>query len=160
MSCDCINTATSIAEEIVMDLDNDSSLSVSYITSWIRNNVGKVNNMLGVSFELDNNLEYTPCIDNNVKDIIKNMYICHYYNLQAKSNLGASAFDVIEVRDGDSVGRVANKTDKAKVLATIAKQCSEDLAEVIKFYKANRCLPMSISSATTSMYLFSRDDDN
>jgi hypothetical protein len=159
MSCDCINTVTSIADEIISDLDNDSSLSTSYVATWVRNNVGKVNNLIGTSFDLDENLEYTPCVDQNIKDIIKWLFICQYYKNAAKSNLGASAYDWSEVREGDSVVRRVSKNEIAKTFLQLSSQCSEDLKDLIKYYKVNSCLPASMSSATTNMFLYNRVDD-
>ena len=159
MSCDCVNTITSIADEIISDLDNDSSLSTSYVATWVRNNVGKVNNMLGTSFELDENQEYTPCISQDVKDIIKHLYQCNYWSMQAKANLGASAWNVTELIEGDNKIRVASKTDNAKILTSMAKDCNAELLNIIKFYKTNHTLPSSLSSWNSPMDLYERTDD-
>lgn len=160
MSCDCVNTVISIASELINDLDNDSSLSASYISSWLRSNIGKLNNLISTSFELDNSMEFTPCMDDNQKDIYKDVFFCHYWSLQAKANLGAAAYSLIEVAEGDSKVRVASKTDNAKVFAGLVKDCQSNLKDMARFYKLNKCLPKSISSATTNMYLYSRENDN
>jgi hypothetical protein len=140
-------------------LDNDSSLSTSYVATWIRNNVGKVNNLVGTSFDLDENLEYTPCINQSIKDIIKHLYVCHYWSMQAKANFGASAFDITELREGDNTIRLSNKTDNAKIFSSMAKDCNVELMNIIKFYKANSVLPASLSSFNSPMYLYSRTED-
>lgn len=159
MSCDCANTITSIAGELIDDLNNDSSLSASYLSSWLRNNIGKLNNVIGTSFTIGSDDEITPCINDDQKDIFKQLYICWYYQFKANSNLGASGYEVLEVRDGDSVVKVASKTEIAKTYLTIAKTCNENITFLIKYYNKYRALPKSMSAFDTNQYLYSRQDD-
>jgi hypothetical protein len=159
MSCNCTNDVTTVAGELLNDLDNDSSLTVSYLSTWLQNNVGLLNNLIGTEIEIDENSEFSPCLTDDQKVLLKGLYICHYWSQQAKANLGASAYTPLEVRDGDRMGRFASKTDNAKIFTTMAKDCNTNLLLMVKSYKQGQVIPMSMSAHDTNMYLYPRIDD-
>lgn len=153
------NTVTDIAQEIISDMDNDSSLSISYISTWLRDNIGKLNNSIGASFKINELLEFTPCINNDEKDIFKWLFICQYYANQAKNNLGASMYDWSEIKEADSVVRRVSKNEIAKTYLQLSSQCKESLKQIILYYKTNRALPRSLSSYNSPMWKYDRVND-
>lgn len=152
------NTVENIAQEIILDLDNDASLSVSYVQLWLIGNIGKLNNAIGTNIQLSCN-DFNPLPTDDQKDILKWYFTCRYYANLAKNSLGAAAYDFSEVSEGDSTIRKVSKNEIAKTYNTLAKQCEESLKEVIKFYRMNNALPRSQSSFDTPMYLYSRVND-
>jgi len=152
------NSVADIAAEIKFDLDNDSSLSEAYIASWLRGAIGQLNNSIGTSYVIDENLEFSPCISNEAKDIFKWLFICRYYDIQAKSQLGASAYSWTEVRENDTVFRRVSNNEIAKTFLQLSKQCKESLSQIIRYYKTNRALPVSLSSATSPQTVTTRNE--
>lgn len=152
------NTVESIAAEIILDLDNDSSLSASYVQSWLVGNIGKLNNSIGSNIQMVCD-GFSPAPTDDQKDIFKWLFTCKYYANLAKNNLGAAMYDWSEVSEGDSTIRRVSKNEIAKTYNVMAKQCEESLKDAIKYYKTNNALPRSQSAYDTPMYLFSRIND-
>ncbi len=163
MSTDCTsnypNTISDIAQEIISDLNTDTSLSIAYLSTWIRDNIGKLNNAIGSSICIGENLEFVPCITNDQKDILKWFFTCKYYANLARANLGAAAYDWVEMREGDTVIRTVSKNEIAKTYAQLASQCETSLKEIIKFYRMNHALPKSMSAWDSPMWLYPRVND-
>lgn len=153
------NEINTIAQEIISDLDNDSSLSLSYVSTWLRNNIGKLNNAIGTSFVLNDSLELSPCIDNDQKDIFKWLFTCSFYRNQSKKNLGATSYDWVSIEEGDSKIRRVSKNDIAKTLMALSKDCEESLKQIIMYYKTNKALPRSLSSYNSPDWKFARVSD-
>lgn len=152
------NTVESIADEIILDLDNDASLSSSYVQQWLMGNIGKLNNAIGGSITVDCS-EFNPLPNDDQKDILKWSFICNYYSNLAKNSLGAAAWDFSEVSEGDSTIRKASRNEIAKSYNEMAKQCKLSLKETIQYYKTNNSLPRSLSSFDTNQWLYSRVSD-
>jgi hypothetical protein len=158
MSCNCTNDVTTVAGELLNDLDNDSSLTVSYLSTWLQNNVGLLNNLIGTEIEIDENSEFSPCLTDDQKVILKNLYICHYYAQQAKANLGASGW--IKVEEGDNRVTKTSPTENAKVFFNLAKECNANILQIVKSYKQGQSIPTSMSAHDTNQYLYPRVNDN
>ena len=154
-----INTVADMAAEIISDMGNDSSLSVAYLSSWLRNNIGKLNNAIGSAIDINDNLEFYPSITNDQKDIFKWMFICQHYSNQARANLGAGAYDWSEIVEFDSRIRRVSKNEIAKTFLQLSSQCSESLKQIILYYKTNKALPLSLSSWNSLSLLYPRSDD-
>lgn len=156
------NTVVDIATEIKYDLGNDQSLSVAYISTWIRNSIGSLNNSIGTNYRIDENLEIYPSICNDEKEILKWLFICKYWDNVVRSYAGAGAYDpndFIEIREGDSLIRKPSKNEFAKTAAGAAKECRESLRQITLYYKKNRALPTSLSSATSPRIMLIRRSD-
>ena len=154
------NNISTISLEIHSELSDDSSLSISYIAGWLRDNVGNLNNAIGTSFNIDGTtLDLDSVITEDQKSIFKSLFYCKYYNNMANKNLGASGFDWIAIDEADSKIRRASKTDIAKVFLSIAKDCNENLNKMIFYYKNNKALPRSSSSWSSPMIQFRRVND-
>ena len=153
------NTVADIASEIKLDIESDSTLTESYIATWIRNNIGMLNNAIGTCYIIDENLELSPCINNDEKDILKWLFLCRYYDRQANQNLGASAYSWTRMEEGDSKFQRVSNNEVAKTFLQLSKQCKESLATITNFYKRNRALPTSLSSATSPQTMLVRVAD-
>ena len=95
-------TFTDIADEIYEELGSPTDVSISSITYWLRNNVGKLNNLLGCSFSIsESDYELTTSLDTQQKDIFKKIYLIYYYQRKISSNSTAMGYDSIMQLDRD-----------------------------------------------------------
>ena len=153
-------TLAAIAAEIQNELSEDSSLSVLYLTTWLRDNIGRLNAAIGTSFKIDvDTLEISENLSEDQKVIFKSIYYCQYYSNMANKNLGATGFAWVSIEEGDSKIRRASKTDIAKAFIGMAKDCQENLNKMIFYYKMNKALPSSLSSWNSPMWQYPRISD-
>lgn len=158
---DCNNlTLAAIAAEIKNELSEDSSLTIIYLTTWLRDNIGRLNNAVNTSYTVDvDTLELSGNLTEDQKVIFKNIYFCQYYSNMANKNLGATGFAWVSIEEGDSKIRRASKTDIAKAFMGMAKDCQENLNKMIFYYKMNKALPSSLSSWNSPMLQYGRVND-
>ena len=107
-----------IAEETFRELGEPSTISVPAIATWLRNNIGGLNNSLNTEFEVDaTTLEIQQEVDTKQVDIseyetfiFKRMYVVHYYEILIRKSAGAASTDtVVEVSQDGMRVRKANK---------------------------------------------------
>ena len=81
------NTVTSVSQEIYEELGDTSSTSIAAIASWVRRNIGGLNNLLNTSFIIqeNNNFEIAPDLSDIEKYIFKKMYSIYYFDLKIKN---------------------------------------------------------------------------
>ena len=99
-----------IAEETFRELGEPSTISVPAIATWLRNNIGGLNNAINTEFEINtSSLEIERKVDSKMADIteyetfiFKKMYVVHYYEILVRQSAGAASTDtVVEVsQDG------------------------------------------------------------
>lgn len=154
------NSVADIAQEILLEMDGLSGISEPYLISWLRANIGLLNTAIGTKFVINSEtLEFCPAIQEDQKSLLKWMFSCTYWERIARSNLGASGYSVQSVEEGDSKIRLTSKTDVAKAATALAKDCRESLKQMILYYKTNKALPRSLSSATSPMWQYPRVSD-
>ena len=98
-----------IGNEIYMELGEPTSLSIPAIAFWLRTNIGNLNSRINTTYDIDpTTFEITPAVGHKEKDILKKLYMVHYYDAQLRSSLGAASTDTwVEISsDGTSVRRV------------------------------------------------------
>mgnify|MGYP003436807382 FL=1 len=158
---DCNNlTLAAIAAEIKNELSEDSSLSISYLTTWLRDNIGRLNTLIGTCYTIDSEtLEISDNLTEDQKTIFKSVFYCHYYSNMANKDLGASGFAWTAIDEADTKIRRASKTDIAKTFILLSKDCNENLNKMVFYYKTNKALPRSLSSWNSPVFLYSRVDD-
>ena len=156
-----------IANEIYMELGELSSLSIPAIAFWLRTNVGNLNARLNTSYEIDSDFEITPEMGLKEKDILKKLYMIHYYDAQLRSSLGAASTDTwVEISsDGTSVRRV-NKIQQSQTYQTAKKIELEELEKLVHSYKVSASEPIQVAGTDTTEGYYSpnttqiRDKDN
>ena len=150
-----------IAQEIYMELDEPSSLSIPAIAFWLRSNVGTLNNYIDTRFKInDDSLEIEAFNDDsNVdvqigreeKSILKKMYMVHYYALKLRETLGAAASDpMIEVTSDGATVRKINKNELSKTYAQAKRFEYEELQTLIAGYKKFEFLPLQVAGDDTT----------
>jgi len=149
-----------IAQEIYMELDEPSSLSIPPIAFWLRSNVGTLNNYIDTRFKInDDSLEIEAFEhDSNVdvqigreeKSIFKKMYMVHYYALKLRETLGAAASDpMIEVTSDGATVRKINKNELSKTYTSLKRQEYEEMMEMVSAYKLRLSAPVQVAGDDT-----------
>ena len=147
-----------IAEETFRELGEPSTISVPAIATWLRNNIGGLNNALNTEFEIDaTSLEIEQEVDKKQVEIneyetfiFKRMYVIHYYELLIRQSAGAASTDtVVEVSQDGMRIRKANKLAVMKELTNTKKEESDSLFKAINFYKTNKAKPRQVAGDDT-----------
>ena len=147
-----------IAEETFRELGEPSTISVPAIATWLRNNIGGLNNAINTEFEINtSSLEIERKVDSKMADIteyetfiFKKMYVVHYYEILVSQSAGAASTDtVVEVSQDGMRVRKANKINVLKELTATKKQEVEDLFRAINFYKTNKAQPRQVAGDDT-----------
>jgi hypothetical protein len=144
-------TFTDIADEIYEELGSPTDVSISSITYWLRNNVGKLNNLLGCSFSIsESDYELTTSLDTQQKDIFKKIYLIYYYQRKISSNSTAMGYDsIIQLdRNGNKV-RFANPNEVSKFYLSLKKDEEASLKTLINSYKFNNIKPVQVAGDDT-----------
>ena len=148
-----------IAQEIYSELGNPSDMSIPPISSWLRANIGVLNNRINKSFTiLDSTFEFTPDLGLNEESILKLMYYVHYFNLKVLSSLGAAGIDsVLEVSDGGGMVRKINKNELSKTWIAARKDATEALNLIVRDYIRNDAKPLQVVGDDTVRGYYSAD---
>ena len=150
-----------IANEVYMELGELSSLSIPAIAFWLRTNVGSLNTRINSTYSIGTDFEITPDLGLKEKDILKKMYMVHYYDTQLRSSLGAASTDTwVEISsDGTSVRRV-NKIQQSQTYQTAKKIELEELEKLVHAYKVDACSPIQVAGNDTTEGLYSRSSNS
>ena len=143
-----------IADEIFQELGSPSDISLSVIASWLRNNVGKLNNLLNCEFEVsETTYELTTSLDIQQKDIFKKMYMVYYYQRKISANSTAMGYDsIIELdRNGNKV-RFANPNEVSKLYRGLKSDEEAGLKTLVNTYKRNQTKPIQVSGYDVFSY--------
>lgn len=135
-------TVEDIAEEIISESEL-SDVTVLQVSSWIRGNVGRLNVLISTSFELDDNLEFSPAVGHEVKDVIKCMYSVRYLKNIAKNYLGLTLTNPVSIRDDVSQITFANINEIAKNARQMYKDEQDKLDGLVKAYHMNAFTPQT-----------------
>ena len=141
-----------IANEVYMELGELTSLSVPAIAFWLRTNIGNLNARLNTTYVIDpGTFEITPDLGLKEKDILKKLYMIHYYDAQLRSSLGAASTDTwVEISsDGTSVRRV-NKIQQRQTYQTAKKIELDELEKLVHAYKVSASAPIQVAGTDTT----------
>lgn len=133
-----VDLATSIWNT---EINQDPITSIPAICSYIRYNIGDLNNLLGTSFTLNvDNLEIYDENQNEISPqammIYKYLYLLSYYARQIRANLGSGGATITlsYQSDGGAI-RTVDKTAVAKVYQQLRKDVEEKMKELVNKYK-------------------------
>jgi len=124
---------------------SDTGTSVSTTVSWLQSNLGKLNSHLRTEFILSGDRDggvsglepvISPDMTQIQSGIYNEMYFCYWLNKKSRQMVGSMDYDWVEMQGEDQgkVKRVSN-TEKSKVYKDLAKDCQENLKELIKEYQ-------------------------
>jgi hypothetical protein len=126
-----------ISQEIFeTEFGSETGIGVSEtsISGWLQANLGKLNVQLYSCFSGDNS-----SLDDEAADIHKGLYMYDYYQKQSvkalRGVLDASLGDsILEVREGDSYVKRANKNEMAKTFRSVANDYKSDVDMMVGRY--------------------------
>lgn len=149
------NKLIDIAEEIHISLDQPSDISIVGTVFWLRGNIGLLNIRTTENFEVAENGEITPEINDDAKAIFKKLYSIYYYGRMISSNLGASGFSSVQEIDSDGAKiKMVNKTELAKIYKDLKKQEEESLVSLLNLYRFNKGRPKAVHGDDTVFELY------
>lgn len=134
-----------IGEELFLELDKPSDISISSISYYLKINLGSLNNSLDTNFTIDDAQTLDPTPSESVKVIFKKQYLVYYYGKKSLSNLGAAALDsVIDISsDGARVRRVS-KNDVSKSFNLLKQSAQRELNDLVNAYRLGQIDPLAI----------------
>ena len=138
-----------IANEIYLDLNSPSDLSLAAISFWIRGNIGALNSLLfsnfvvsETTFEIVDAEDSTAEININAVAILKKMYMIHRYAVIIRSKLTSiDSDDVVEVAHNDTKVRKLDKNQLIKTISAEKKQEEESLKLLVSAYRGKQFVP-------------------
>ena len=136
-----------ISDEVNFELNSPSDISISFISFWLRRNVGKLNNLIGTTFTIttDSPFNFSSALSEEQKDIYKHLFKIYYWQKKINDNLGASNFDVVqEVTSDGATIRVVNKNTIALTYIQLRNQEIEALKNMVNGYKLGSFDPLSV----------------
>lgn len=141
------NTVTSVSQEIYEELGDTSSTSIAAIASWVRRNIGGLNNLLNTSFIIqeNNNFEIAPDLSDIEKYIFKKMYSIYYFDLKIKNTGSLIDTDFISIKDDFGSVQKINSNEILKSFYSIRKQDYEELRDLVNRYRSNNSGPRQVA---------------
>lgn len=132
-----------LSQELYEELSSPTDISMASISFWIRSNLGRLNNLLGTSFDInETNLEITPDMNINISSIFKGLY--HIYNIErlARGSFGASS--VVEIQSDGGIARLSSSTEKGKAYLQLRNQMKDALDDEISNYLNAGTEPLAV----------------
>lgn len=141
-----MNKIIDISSDLYLEIGEPSNISVPYITSWLRANIGVLNNEIDTSYTIDpSTLEILPDLTDDESAILKQIFLIRYYAKEATRALQAAVNnDIIEVREGDATIRLHNKTETAKTYVQLRKDAETKLLDQVGKYRMNKSSPQQV----------------
>ena len=119
-----------------------------YISGWLANNVGMLNNRLFTSFEVSgSNFTPTGSFKQEERAVYKQMYLYEFYTKKTRQVLRGidSSVDFITLREGDSMITRTNKNELAKTYRGLANDSKEELEKLITAYNMYQAEPLQVA---------------
>lgn len=136
-----------IADEINFELNSPSDISISFISFWLRRNVGKLNNLISTTFTItaDSPYNFSSVLSEEQKDIYKHLFKIYYWQKKINDNLGSSSFDIVqEVSSDNMIIRTVNKNEISKTYLQLRNQEIEALKNMVNGYKLGSFDPLAV----------------
>jgi hypothetical protein len=142
----------SLADEIFgNEFEYDSGVAQFYfISGWLANNIGALNNKLFTSFEVNgDNITPTGTFQQEERAVYKQMYLCNFYTKKTRQILRGidSTVDFITLREGDSMITRTNKNELAKTYRGLANDAKEELDRLVISYNMYQAAPVQVAGS-------------
>lgn len=137
-------------------LDTPTNITTGRVVDYFKINVSSLNSLIGSSYVPSGDF-VQPLLDYVGSGFYSQLYICNYYGKQVLANLGASAYDWSEVREGDSTVRRVSKNELAKTFRGLSSDCQNNLRDSANMYKVTQAIPQSLV-AYNNLLRFNRLD--
>lgn len=135
-----------VANQIFLDLGEPSNLSVPPITTWLRNNIGRLNTLIDTEYVINpTTQEIEPELGYMEADIYKELYAIKYYERMVTANLGAASLQSLSaIQDGESSVKWQPKTEIAKYWSDLRKSSMENVKGLVAGYVINAAQPKQV----------------
>ena len=150
-----------ISEELHRELGSPSDISQPYITFWLRDNIGKLNNLIATDYSIDPvTYEISPEFGENEKSLMKELYFISYYDYLINRNTGAAGYgSLVEVTsDGATVRRVA-ATEVTRAYTQLRKDHTLSLKEAVNGFKNGSIKPKQVAGDDTRTPVVNKSND-
>lgn len=138
------------ANSLYLTLGQPDNISIPSIAAYYRNNIGELNNLLNISFEVDSStLELIDSSDAEMGDkefsIFNLLYEIKYYTRESRNFMGVGGVDQILSAESDG-GKLSfvNRNTTAIQYIELRKQTNELLKKAINAYKQGKYSPQHI----------------
>ena len=125
------------------ELNETTETNIPKIMKWLSFHLGELNDMIATDYIINGN-DAAPQLTSDEASIYVALYLDSYYSRMIKENLGAAGIQVLEVRENDSVVRVASKTEISKVYLQLKNQNKDHLNKLVDSYRRWQCIPASL----------------
>lgn len=119
-----------------------------FISGWLSNNVGMLNNRLYTEFEVSGDY-FTPTGDfqQEERSVYKQMYLYEFYTKKTRQVLRGvdSSVDFVSLREGDSMITRTNKNELAKTYRGLANDANSELEKLISSYNLYQSKPLQVA---------------
>lgn len=133
------------------DVQEAADTSVTKILTWLLAHIGDLNTRLATCHKITGN-DVSPELNNAEAAIFGILYLYNYYLKQVTNNLGAAQFSVLTVKEGDYSVTTVNRNEISKVWRGLAQDTLNNLNFLIKQYRQNNSLPVSINNPYLQPY--------
>lgn len=126
-----------------------------YISGWLANNVGILNNRIFTNFEVSgSNFTPTGSFKQEERSIYKQIYLHEFYTKKTRQVLRGvdSQVDFVSLREGDSVITRTNKNELAKTYRGLANDAKEESEKLIASYNAYQAEPVQVAGEDGTTY--------
>ena len=141
--------ATSILNN---EFDGDTGIaSATSISGWLDAHVGELNTLLHTSYS-----GVDASLDLEAQAIHTELYLNSYYTRQSRNaargiiNSTSGGGEVLELKDGDSAVKFANKNEVAKVYRGLASDSQARLDGLVARYTIHQAQPVQVGGIEAS----------
>jgi hypothetical protein len=142
-----------LANEIFHNEFESSNNSLTKISGWLDNNLGKLNTLLNTEFSGSAGVVANMGLEE--QNIYKEMYMHHFYTKETRNTLRGIANDsngnILSVKDGDNAISFVNKNEVSKVYRSLATDTAERLQELVYKYNLYRSSPKQVGGIEASI---------
>jgi hypothetical protein len=133
-----------LANSVWEDLDRPSTILVENIHGWFVSNVGKLNTYTTGVYSGVNGTGIEPEPSSVELALLAQLYKIRYYERKVDEYLGAGAYTVMELKEGDTTIRIASRNELAKTYKDLKKQEQDNFHSMLQNYKASCASPLTV----------------
>ena len=139
------------------EFDSDTGIAtVSSVSGWLYENLGQVNTYLYTDFTGTDASGTYGAMDIEAQSVLKELYLCNYYNKQARNalrgiaNSNVSGDNILSLRDGESSVTFVNRNEVSKVYRGLASDCMEKVTRLAAQYNIYQAQPRQLGGIDAS----------
>lgn len=134
------------------EFDSDTGIAtVSAVSGWLFENLGKLNTHIYTDFNGYNATGTYGIIDTEAQAILKELYLCNYYNKEARNALrgivssSVSGDNVLALKDGESSVTFVNRNEVSKVYRGLANDSMDNIVRLSAQYNIYQAEPRQLA---------------